>query len=381
MKRDDILSKKIGLITYHAPYNFGSALQAYATQEKVHDLGYEIEILNYRMTSQKKAYSLIRTNAGTKTFLVDLSQFPVYSKKKLSAQRFEKFIASYLNLTDEFAEPENFIDLARRYDVMISGSDQIWNKESNELAFADWKYMMPYLLDGFSGKKISYASSIGHMSEEDLRYISPYLNSFDHIAMREKCSTDRISSLVDNKIETVLDPTLLLTKQEWCNKLGIKKINKVRPYILFYSLAGIRPWRRGEELLKQYALKGYQIRYITPFFSYPYFNSNFINSLSYGPLEFLKAIYNAEVVITDSFHGTVFSINMGKNFFSINGAMASDFRKTEILNKLGLMSRSITWDAKYEEMDQGEIDYKAVNEKLEGLREDSIEYLKNAIEN
>ena len=102
--------------------------------------------------------------------------------------------------------------------------------------------------------------------------------------------------------------------------------------------------------------------------------------MSYGPIEFLKAVYNADAIVTDSFHGTIFSINLGKKFYSINGQNISDFRKTDILEKLGLMNRSITWDTKYEELDQSEIDYQAVNEKLDELRKHSIDYLKRAIE-
>lgn len=371
---------KIGLITYHAPYNFGSTLQAYATQEKLNDFGYDAEIINYRMIPQKKAYSLIRTNAGKKAFLIDLAQFPVYPQKRKRAERFEQFFKSHLNLTDEFEEPEEFLEQAKKYDAMISGSDQIWNKESNELFSSDWKYMMPFLLDGFQGKKVSYASSIGNSTEEDMQHIVAYISSFDHIAMREGSSAKKIGKLIGREVETVLDPTLLLTGDEWRQKLGVKKANIEKPYVLFYSLTGFKPLRRGEGLLKKIADQGYQIRFITPYFNYPWNDKRFVNAVSYGPIEFLKAVYNADAIVTDSFHGTIFSINLGKKFYSINGQNISDFRKTDILEKLGLMNRSITWDTKYEELDQSEIDYQAVNEKLDELRKHSIDYLKRAIE-
>lgn len=371
---------KIGLITYHAPYNFGSTLQAYATQEKLKDFGYETEIVNYRMIPQKKAYSLIRTNAGKKALLFDLAQFPVYPQKRKRAERFEQFFSSHLNLTDEFEEPEEFLKQASRYDVMVSGSDQIWNKESNELSSSDWKYMMPFLLDGVEGKKVSYASSIGNSTEDDLQHIAPYISSFDHIAMREGSSAEKIGKLIGREVETVLDPTLLLTGEEWRQKIGVKKANIEKPYVLFYSLTGFKPLRRGEGLLKKIADQGYQIRFITPYFNYPWNDKHFVNAVSYGPIEFLKAIYNAEAIVTDSFHGTIFSINLGKKFYSINGQNVSDFRKTDILEKLGLMNRSITWDTQFEELDQSEIDYRKVNEKLAELRKHSIDYLKKAIE-
>lgn len=372
---------KIGVITYHAPYNFGSALQAYALQEKLKDFGFDTEILNYRMEPQKKSYRLIRTNAGSKAFIYDLAQFPVFPLKKKRTERFEQFIVSHLNLTDEFEEPDQFLTHTSDFDVMISGSDQIWNKESNELHGSDWKYMMPYLLNGFNGKKVSYASSIGNSTQEDLLHIAPYISSFDHIAMREDSSAEIISKLLDRDVETVIDPTLLLTRDEWIQKLGLQKSHAEKPYVLFYSLTGFRPFRRGEGLLKKIADQGYQVKFITPYFNYPWHDKRFVNVISYGPIEFIKSLYNAETIITDSFHGTIFSINMGKKFYSINGQNASDFRKTDILKKLGLMNRSITWDAKYEELDKSDIDYQVVYERLAALREHSINYLKDAIEN
>lgn len=372
---------KIGIITYHAPYNFGSTLQAYATQEKLKSFGYAAEIVNYRMLPQKEAYSLIRKRSGKREFLLDLEQFPVFPQKRKRGQRFEKFFISYLNLTEEFADPEQFLNLSANYNVMISGSDQIWNKESNELHGSDWKYMMPYLLNGFNGKKVSYASSIGNSTQEDLRHIAPYISSFDHISMREDSSAEIVSKLLDRDVETVIDPTLLLTCDEWIQKLGLQRSHAKKPYVLFYSLTGFRPFKRGESLLKKIADQGYQVKFITPYFNYPWHDKRFVNAISYGPVEFIKALYNAETIITDSFHGTIFSINMGKKFYSINGQNASDFRKTDILTKLGLMSRSITWDTKYDELDKSDIDYQVVYERLAALREHSINYLKDAIEN
>lgn len=373
--------KRIGIITYHAPYNFGSTLQAYSTQEKLKDMGYEIEIVNYRMSPQKKAYSLVRVNAGAVNFIKDLLQLPILPQKVERQNRFEKFFSSHLNLTDEFEEPEKFLEYASSYDLMISGSDQIWNKESNELHGASWKYIMPYLLAGFKGKKISYASSIGNSTSEDLQFIAQYISAFSHVAMREESSAKKVSETVGCDVATVLDPTFLLTSREWCERLGISKKKNKKPYILFYSLtSSFKTLRRGSSLLKKIADNGYQVRFITPYCNYSWHDQHFVNVVSYGPIEFLNALYNAEAIVTDSFHGTIFSINMGKQFYSINGQNVSDFRKTDILEKLGLMSRSITWDTKYEELDQSDIDYASVNKKLEKLRQHSVDYLKNAIE-
>lgn len=373
--------KTIGIITYHAPYNYGSTLQAYATQEIVKDLGNYAEIINYRMIPQKDAYALVRHNNGWKIILKDVCQFLYFPEKKKRAENFEKFFENHLCLTDEFAEPEDFSKYCCKYDIIISGSDQIWNKHSNELEHVDWKYMNPYLLRDYKGKKISYASSVGNSTDEELQIIKPYIETFDYISMREKSSADIISSILKRPVQYVVDPTLLISGNEWKKRLRIIDNNPSKPYVLFYSLVTYKPIHRIEGLLKQFASNGYEVRYITPYWQYQFHNKNFINELCSGPIEFLNLINNASIIVTDSFHGTIFSINLNKPFYSINGLSESDFRKTEVLRELGLMKRNITWDTKYSELDKGTINYSFVNQKLSVLREHSINYLNNAIEN
>ena len=372
--------KKIGIITYHSAYNFGSALQAYATQEVINNLGYTAEIINYRMLSQRDAYSLVRRQDGIRTMLKDASQFPAFNYKKERARRFELFFNEYLDLTDEFSDPKDFNNIAGKFNIIVSGSDQIWNKHSNELANVSWDYMKPYLLDGFSGKRISYASSIGNSTDQDLQHMKSSLLGFDHIAMREDSSARIIRRLTNKSIEVVIDPTLLLTEEDWVKRLNIKK-HKHKPYILMYSLAGYKSIRKGKELIRSFADNGFQIKYITPYFYSPTFGRQYINCLSCGPIEFLDLLYNADIVVTDSFHGTMFSLNMRKKFFSLNGESKTDVRKIEVLKALDLMSRCITWNTKYDELDKEEIDYSLVKNKISSLREHSIDYLKNAIEN
>lgn len=372
--------KYIGIITYHAPYNFGSTLQAYATQKAVEDLGYDAKIINYRMRPQKDAYSLVRIHEGSKVFIKDAIQFPVFSLKKIRAKNFENFFIEYLKLTPEFADPDDFHQYANQFDVIISGSDQIWNKHSNELEHSDWSFMAPYLLKGYSGKKISYASSVSNSSDDDIQHMIPDLLEFSHISMRERGAADRLSSFLKREVDTVLDPTLLYNGENWRKFLNIKRKKPSQPYILFYSLAPVKPLRRGSVLLKQLADKGYQIRYITPYFQYPYMDKRFRNCLSYGPIEFLTSLYNASGIVTDSFHGTMFSINFNKPFWSINNACDSDIRKTTVLEKYGLMSRSITWDSRISALDMSAIDYDNVNQLIDADRKESIGYLKKAIE-
>lgn len=102
--------------------------------------------------------------------------------------------------------------------------------------------------------------------------------------------------------------------------------------------------------------------------------------LWYGPKEFMEAIYNADIVLTDSYHGTILSINLEKEFYSINGMYASDYRKTEVLDSIGVMTRSIHWGTHISELDKNTINYSAVGEKIWELRNYSKKYLICSIE-
>lgn len=114
---------EVGLITYHAAYNYESVLQAWATQRMIEQLGYNCKIINYRMKSQKAHYSLVRLT-GPRAFVNNILMLPDLNKKRLRAIRFETFIADYMNLTDEKLEPES-ICLDEMFTTVVSGSDQI----------------------------------------------------------------------------------------------------------------------------------------------------------------------------------------------------------------------------------------------------------------
>ena len=209
-------------------------MQAFATQEIVNELGNNAEIINYRMIPQKDAYALIRRNNGWKIILKDAYQFRYFPKKRKRAEKFERFFNDYLCLTEEFSEPEDFLKYSCKYHIVISGSDQIWNKHSNELEHVGWKYMGPYLLKDFNGKKISYASSVGNSTENELQIMKPYIKSFDYLSMREKSSANAMSTLLERPVQHVLDPTLLLSGDEWKKKLRVIDKDPSKPYILFY---------------------------------------------------------------------------------------------------------------------------------------------------
>ena len=330
----------VGIITYHSAYNYGSALQAFATQKAVEVLDLNVEIINYRMLEQRYFYSLYRPfKFGKDAVTKDLLQLPIHSKRKKRQQKFEKFFYEFMRLSKEFSEPENIIQIWDKYDTVISGSDQIWNKHSCELEHNDWRYIEPYFLKGFSGKKISYASSTANMNNGELSRILPYIKQFSYISMREKSSAECLTKLLGRPVENVLDPTFLLTGEQWKENLKINDILN-RPYVLYYSLGGIKRVSTHLKFVKDFANKiDCKLIVITPFAWYPALGNKVENHPEYGPIEFLSALAGATVVVTDSYHGTIFSVNFEKELYSICKFGGSEFRKTDILKYLGLQEK------------------------------------------
>lgn len=371
--------KKIGIITYHAAYNFGSVLQAYATQQMIGKIADFVEIINYRMPEQKNFYKLYRMKYGWKTLVKDFMQIPVHQLRLLRVKAFETFLSDYMNLTEEFALPLDVKKNWGKYDIIISGSDQIWNKRSQELARNSLDFMKPYLLDGFDGRKISYASSIANMADWELKPMLSLIKQFDSISMRETESAKHMSRLLGQTVLTVLDPTFLLTKEEWIAQLNLKK-NNVEKFILYYSLGGTNQLKTVVPAVKEIAKRKLcKVKVVTPFV-YQNIDDDIVEMHpEFGPIEFLSAVYNAETVITDSYHGTILSVNFNKNVYSLCGKAGSDIRKTDILSRLGMQDRIVVNAECLSTKSFKNIDYNQVVDRVRCLREESIEYLENAL--
>ena len=371
--------KNVGLITYHSAYNYGSALQAYATQHKIEELGCKVEIVNYRMPSQRDFYTLYRKKAGRKIFVLDNLMRPFEKKRKLREDRFEKFFSKYMNLTKEFNYPEDLNCLKNMYDVVVSGSDQIWNVHSCEIEYASNDFILPYFLTwAGDSRRVSYATSISRMTKDEMKPYIAYMQKYENISVREKSAKDLISNLLNREVNEVLDPTLLLRADEWYS-LFLDEKTEHNNYILVYSLKGPKAIACFlKELKKCHLAKEKKIIVLSPFAAV--FDRSVIYVPEAGPLEFLNLIKNASGVITDSYHGTLFSINFHIPFFCMGvGKTKGDTRRNEILSKLGL--QGCLFDEIYELRSKNFylIDWDEVDLKLDSLRNISVQYLKESL--
>ena len=367
---------KVCVITRHSIPNYGSLLQTYATQKAIEKLNHECEIIDYTRNDEKGKKKL-RTKCKNskkwnKNFLTRYLYYIIQTLNLYSDIKFKKFRKKMLIQTPiEYSSEEELKKELPIADIYCAGSDQLWGKIGN--IECDSTYFLSFVPSNC--KCISYAASIGKekISNEIKKNIRDYLPRFSTILVREQSAMDIIKKEKINKVDLVLDPTLLLNRDEWnklCSNIKIKK-----KYVLVYQL---HDNKKMQKYAKRFAKKvGLPLIRICP---------NTQSILRGGrpiflptPNEFITYFKNADYIVTDSFHGTVFSIIFNKNFIDILPEETST-RITNILEIFNLKSRILK---SYEDFSliNKIIDYTEVNKNVEKSRQKSLEKLKKAINN
>ena len=372
------MPKKIGILTFHRYYNYGTALQAYALQNFIsQNYNCEVELIDYLAKNEYVGKKLLITRLRRLgTYIVNFSRYySIYKNRQNQAQKVQKFNDFFENqmvLSDQNADVvDDLPDICKNYDAVMIGSDQTWNP------FVSTKgvFLLEYL-DGKTVKKLSYAPSIG-ISKIPEEYIERYKNAlsdFEMLSCRERCGAEFLSDLLKRNVECVLDPTLLLKPSDW-EKIAAT-VDVREPYLLTYFLGDNKAHRKAVEKIA--AEKNLKIVALPV--SYLEINNKNINKQYVGPCEFISLFKNAAFVCTDSFHGTMFSINFGKDFMSFpkrndvdinsdNNRLYDALKVFGLENRLGIKGRTVTEP----------IDYEKVNAKLAELRESSKQYLDHSI--
>ena len=215
------------------------------------------------------------------------------------------------------------------------------------------------------------------MSDHELEKIKPYLQRFNHISCRERKAAERLTNLLQRKVDNVLDPTLLLEADEWNSLIEEKSYNNCG-YILYYSLNSYSKVKKDLKYLSSLSSHlDLKILVLTPLIPCVK-DHNIYNIIDAGPLDFIKLLKNSYYVVTDSYHGMLFSINFKKNFYLLNQSGDHGVRANDVLSSLNLLSRSID---SIEKIDlKSIINYETAFQALNILRDKSIRYLKNALE-
>ena len=366
---------KIGLITIHNANNYGAILQTFALQKILCTYG-KVEVIDYNNKHISISLDLLRMKFSLHGLLgIGKDIFRLYPRKKV-IKKFKQFSSKYINVTEEF--DSNSIQSNKKlnnYDVYIAGSDQIWNPTCiSENCRIDDIYFLSFAPK--NTKKISYASSIGNhiYSESEKEQVINLLNDFHAISVREKDGKTQLENILNQEIKHVLDPTLLLSKEEWINTLDIKEnTTHKEKYILVYSVPKSPLIRSAVGYYsKKLALKVISIdQGLSPGATV----DEHIRDA--GPLDYLELFLNAEFIITDSFHGTCFSVNFEKQFISVSPGVHSN-RIESFLFLIGLENRIVKSEEDFDSVNKL-IDFEKINMNLRSERDKSLYYLNKAL--
>lgn len=364
---------KVEIITLHRITNFGSMLQTYATQAAIEKLGHRAEVLDFvpdGITFKRGCWPKNDVPAWKK--LIKLG--PLFVVNVIQYNILDRFLGKYIHTTPKrYGCYQDILDDIPQADAYVSGSDQVWNTQNNNPKDDLKAYYLGFAPEG--KKRIAYAGSFGKNSftEEESAIIREYIAKYDHVAVREDDGLKILERHGFHDGVHVVDPTLLLNAEEW-TKFANKKAPKEK-YVFVYNL-------NRNALIKEIALKIAAERGLKII--------NFADSMDFIPgaknrlfntaMDFINHIANAEIVVTDSFHGTAFSINFSKQFICIK-APRYNSRLESILRQTGLVDTRMVGSAEEGlEASRQQIDYAKVNAIMDEARKKSYEYLKNAIE-
>ena len=372
--------KKIGLVTWTGMGNFGTILQAYALYSFLKSCGYDCSIIN----------EFDPDNFGIKSYLKSIANsFGVLNllerRRVLKWQDSKKYlkVLDFRNKAYKFKKIYSSAQYKRMLDdidVFCSGSDQIWNAYYN---------FNPFNFLNFAGenKRISYASSIGtkDFPKDHEQEIKNMLLDFSHISLREETGRIAVENLTGRKdTRVVLDPTFLLTKDDWSGfgRKGNIEINVPERFIFVYLIGNNKEY---ENQLKDLSRRiGIENMIMVPATENP--NLKIDGAIEYrfaSPYDFVSLIEQSSWVCTDSFHATALSINLNKNFteflrFKDNDKGSQNSRLYDVLQTYNLQDR--LYD-KEKDAWAREINFTHPTEILKELRKDSTKWLINAIEN
>lgn len=361
---------KLGIITFHNAKNYGAYFQTYALTQvlgKLKSKNTDIEVIDYQCKFIDDDYKPIIDFSSLKRFIVSaLSFFPIVIRNL----KFNKALKTTVKLSKSYNI--NTINDADVYDCYIAGSDMIWHWHTvkGEEKF-DETYFLSFVKD--ANKKNSYAASFG----TDLipnKYRKLYfsnLASFNNISVREKSGQFFLQDLNRN-INLNLDPTLLVDNNIWDSLIKNKK--KKENYILVYEVGVLT--NRMINYAKMLSNKtGYKVVYLNS--EYNFRNKLKLHNYRFGfsPSDFISYFKFADYIITNSYHGTVFSILYEKKFESEIDSWIKNNRSLELMELLGLEDRILNDNSDIDK----EIDWNSVKQRLSVEQNKAYWYLKKVM--
>jgi hypothetical protein len=387
---------KIGIVTFVKCGNYGADLQAYALVRVINNMGYDAEVIDIEkeyITAPDTVRNAIKGRFEYYGYVKGLFKIlqlikSKYEVKKLKGfdpehatirnERFNEFFAHFIKHSVRYyslTDLRNAVSLP--WDLLITGSDQVWN-------FRQTNYLDVYFLDfakRLNKKAFSYAASFGfsELPNERREEYKKLLEGLDAISVRESNGIDIVASCTKKKAVQVLDPTLLLSGQQWMDAVGWGNYGAGKKrLVIIYTITGSKYCYRLAKSISKH-LKA-EIVNIKGDYSKVKENDDILHIKDAGPREFVMLMGQAVYVITDSFHGTAFSINFNVPFTTLlNPVSRNNSRAISLLKMLHLTDRYIYDDGSNRIPDNLEIDFSEANRVLFDMRKLSNSFLKENI--
>lgn len=369
---------KICVVTIIDNTNYGTYLQALALSNIFQEKNNDVIILKYQRDCMRPL-NIVKNRKNTmnikQRLIILISQFMFVPLKRFCLL---KETMRYVKYTQKFIGYDKLYKNVPKADLYVTGSDQVWNVNYN--SGIDKVFYLDFVPSGFP--KCSYASSIGMNSfpneyKDELKYL---FKSYKYISIRERESLSLFEELGIKNVKSVLDPTLLISKDKWVSLFGLKSRNN--NYVLIYSVEKDRTSaliNMGRNIASKLNCKLILIENGNPLLR----NRKNVDKIIYSPTlkQFLELFYNAKFIIASSFHGTAFSLNFNKQFLIVQPPRFN-VRINSLLKDVGLTQRAITLSDNvhsicYEELK--EIDYTIINSRLKELRTYSMNQIESII--
>ena len=365
---------KIANITFHNTSNFGATLQCTALFRYLESLGNKVVIIDYlphyilnKKSVLKELRKINSSRNKVKAFAKGIVYLSHYFELRKRDTAFETFIKNNLKLTKTYHNIKELNEKSPEADLYICGSDQIWNPALTGNALDD-----AFFLTFTNGIKASYGVSVGELNIEQYGDdVKTKVADFIGISVRESSVAEKLSAVLKQDVKTVLDCTLLLCRQDY---IVMEKETPLpdKPYLLFYDM---QRSKASEVVARQISEQdSLCIIDISP---NPFITVKGAKKrIDIGPGEFLYLVKNASYIVTNSFHGTVFSILYHKSFITFLHTTRSG-RVVDLLKELGLSDRIMD---STDIVPDKTIDYLSVDERLNSKRQQSYAYIKSILE-
>lgn len=379
----------IGICIKYYHENYGGMLQAYATTKMLEMIGCDYEIIRYEkkknilfaLKSLPRVLNRVLLNDKKETIQkkISLKLHKEFSKNnRIRMNAFNEFrVQKFNKLSEVYFGYDSLKKNATKYSTVITGSDQLWSPAGLPTNF----YNLMFVPDKIN--KVSYASSFGvsNIPWYQRTRTREFLDRIESISVRENAGKKIIKELTGRDVPVVLDPVLMISKKTWDKLIPYKKIYD-KDYIFAYFLGKNKEGRDFvNKIAKEKGLKIVTLRHND---QYVKDDENFGDYAPYnvGPEGFLNILRGAKYICTDSFHGTVFSIINEKKFiifnrYSLKSKVSKNSRIDSLCENLGINDRRYN-DNSIKTIDC-EIDYKVINKKIEILRKESYNYLKESL--